>query len=112
MLPSPSLRRRLAFRSRSLEILTPLSLSPPFPARYILRRTRERFRELQHEPDSSAVTAAFAQGVADLGVARRQSVVYGLFAHHKSVMESPLEEDSEPGPSPPSSGPPFAAKRG
>lgn len=55
---------------------------------YTKRRTVDAFRHNRHLSDTKEVAAAFADGKVQLGVAKRQAVVYSLYAPKiKSVME-------------------------
>ncbi|GLT25232.1 hypothetical protein SLA2020_003760 [Shorea laevis] len=55
---------------------------------YTKRRTIDAFRHNQKLTDSSKVAAAFADGKAQLEVAKRQCIVYSLYAPKvKSVMD-------------------------
>lgn len=55
---------------------------------YTKRRALDGFRHGQGLADPSAIAAAFADGKSQLEVARRQAVVYSLYAPEvKSVME-------------------------
>ncbi|XP_019167093.1 PREDICTED: LYR motif-containing protein 4-like [Ipomoea nil] len=55
---------------------------------YTKRRTVDAFRQNKALSDSSLVAAAISDGKAQLEIAKRQAVVYGLYAPEiKSVME-------------------------
>ncbi|KAG5618499.1 hypothetical protein H5410_018323 [Solanum commersonii] len=55
---------------------------------YTKRRTIDGFRQNKDLSDPSKVTAAFSDGRSQLEVAKRQAVVYSLYAPKvKSVME-------------------------
>lgn len=55
---------------------------------YTKRRTVDAFRHNRHLSDTKEVATAFADGKVQLGVAKRQAVVYSLYAPKiKSVME-------------------------
>ncbi|KAK8953523.1 hypothetical protein KSP40_PGU000064 [Platanthera guangdongensis] len=55
---------------------------------YVRRRTIDRFRENSCLSDSASVAAAFTDGKSQLEIARRQAIVYSLYAPKvKSVME-------------------------
>ncbi|PSS07959.1 LYR motif-containing protein [Actinidia chinensis var. chinensis] len=55
---------------------------------YTKRRTIDAFRQNRDLSDPSAVSAAFSDGKSQLEVARRQAIVYSLYAPKvKSVME-------------------------
>ncbi|XP_057805054.1 protein ISD11 [Salvia miltiorrhiza] len=55
---------------------------------YAKRRAVDAFRQNRHLSDPAEVAAAFADGKSQLGVAKRQAVVYSLYAPSiKSVME-------------------------
>lgn len=55
---------------------------------YTKRRTVDAFRHNRQLSDTKEVAAAFADGKVQLGVAKRQAVVYSLYAPKiKSVME-------------------------
>ena len=55
---------------------------------YTRRRAADAFRENRALPDAAAAAAAFAEGKKQLEVAKRQAVVYSLYApKSKSVME-------------------------
>ncbi|VFQ82135.1 unnamed protein product [Cuscuta campestris] len=55
---------------------------------YTKRRTIDSFRQQKALSDSSQVAAAFSDGKAQLETAKRQALVYGLYAPKmKSVME-------------------------
>ncbi|XP_022868136.1 protein ISD11 [Olea europaea var. sylvestris] len=56
--------------------------------KYVKRRTIDAFRHNYHLSDPSATVAAFTDGKSHLGVAKRQAVVYSLYAPRvTSVME-------------------------
>ncbi|XP_065856464.1 uncharacterized protein [Euphorbia lathyris] len=56
---------------------------------YAKRRTIDGFRDNRNLSDPSAISAAFSDGKAQLEVAKRQMVVYSLYAPKiKSVMET------------------------
>ncbi|EEF47801.1 LYR motif-containing protein 4 [Ricinus communis] len=56
---------------------------------YTKRRTIDAFRENRNLTDPSSISAAFSDGKAQLDVAKRQVVVYSLYAPKiKSVMET------------------------
>lgn len=55
---------------------------------YSKRRTIDAFRTNKQLTDSSSVSTAFADGKAQLDVAKRQVLVYSLYAPEvKSIME-------------------------
>ncbi|KAI3412432.1 uncharacterized protein J3R85_017365 [Psidium guajava] len=55
---------------------------------YVRRRTIDGFRHNKDLADPSAISAAFSDGKRQLEVAKRQAVVYSLYAPEvKSVME-------------------------
>ncbi|KAF5741816.1 LYR-like [Tripterygium wilfordii] len=55
---------------------------------YTKRRTIDAFRNNQNLTDSSSVSAAYSDGKAQLEVAKRQAIVYSMYAPKvKSVME-------------------------
>ncbi|PKU72133.1 LYR motif-containing protein 4 isoform X1 [Dendrobium catenatum] len=55
---------------------------------YARRRTIDGFRENRHLSDPASVAAAFADGNSQLDIARRQVLLYSLYAPNvKSVME-------------------------
>ncbi|KAL8457583.1 hypothetical protein ACS0TY_034632 [Phlomoides rotata] len=55
---------------------------------YAKRRTVDAFRHNRSLSDPAEAAAAFADGKSQLGVAKRQAVVYSLYAPTiKSVME-------------------------
>ena len=55
---------------------------------YAKRRTVDAFRHNRHLSDHSSVAAAFSDGKAQLDVAKRQAIVYSLYAPNiKSVMD-------------------------
>ena len=81
----------------------PTFSGPPLPpsARYVLRRVRERFRE-HRGAEPGAAAAAFAAGQAELEVARRQAVVFSLYAApQRSIMELGPFVAAEAGPQTP-----------
>ncbi|KAG6761232.1 hypothetical protein POTOM_034439 [Populus tomentosa] len=56
---------------------------------YAKRRTIDAFRQNQDLTDSLAISAAYSDGKTQLDVAKRQAVVYSLYAPTiKSVMEA------------------------
>jgi len=56
---------------------------------YTKRRTIDAFRQNQNLTDSLAISAAYSDGKTQLDVAKRQAVVYSLYAPTiKSVMEA------------------------
>ncbi|KAJ1701596.1 hypothetical protein LUZ63_001375 [Rhynchospora breviuscula] len=55
---------------------------------YIKRRSLDAFRENKSLSDPSSLASAFSDGKAQLEVAKRQAVVYSLYAPKvKSIME-------------------------
>ncbi|WCJ34344.1 LYR family of Fe/S cluster biogenesis protein [Euphorbia peplus] len=55
---------------------------------YTKRRTVDAFRQNRSLSEPSAISAAFSDGKAQLEVAKRQMIVYSLYAPKiKSVME-------------------------
>jgi hypothetical protein len=55
---------------------------------YVKRRTIDGFREYKDQKDPVVVEAAYKRGLQQLEVARRQAVVYSLYAPRvKSIME-------------------------
>lgn len=55
---------------------------------YVKRRVKEEFRENISATDPAVVAKAYAHGQQSLQVARRQSVVYALYAPRtKSIMD-------------------------
>ena len=55
---------------------------------YTKRRTIDAFRHNCHLPDQSSIASAFSDGKAQLDVAKRQAIVYSLYAPNpKSVMD-------------------------
>lgn len=57
------------------------------PGRYVKRRAGERFREMQKTVEPEVADKAWAKALQDLEVAKRQAVVYGLYARkQKSIM--------------------------
>lgn len=55
---------------------------------YAKRRTVDAFRSNKNISDTSAISTAYSDGKAQLEVARRQTIVYSLYApKFKSVME-------------------------
>ncbi|KAL0436600.1 UNVERIFIED_CONTAM: hypothetical protein Sradi_0367900 [Sesamum radiatum] len=59
-----------------------------FRREYAKRRTVDSFRHNRRLSDPAEAAAAFAEGKSQLGVAKRQAVVYSLYAPRvKSVME-------------------------
>jgi hypothetical protein len=55
---------------------------------YVKRRTIDGFREYKDQKDPVVVEAAYKRGLHQLEVARRQAVVYSLYAPRvKSIME-------------------------
>lgn len=51
------------------------------------RRAGERFREMQKTVEPEVADKAWAKALQDLEVAKRQAVVYGLYARkQKSIM--------------------------
>ncbi|KAF6165189.1 hypothetical protein GIB67_000773 [Kingdonia uniflora] len=55
---------------------------------YAKRRTIDGFRGNRNLSDPSAISSAFSEGKSQLEVAKRQSIVYSLYAPKaKSVME-------------------------
>ncbi|PIN17309.1 putative protein BCN92 [Handroanthus impetiginosus] len=55
---------------------------------YAKRRAIDAFRQNRQLTDPAEATAAFAEGKSQLGVAKRQAVVYSLYSPRvKSVME-------------------------
>lgn len=55
---------------------------------YAKRRTIDAFRQNQNLTDPSSISAAFSDGKTQLDIAKRQAVVYSLYAPKmKSVME-------------------------
>ncbi|CAK7330367.1 unnamed protein product [Dovyalis caffra] len=58
---------------------------------YAKRRTIDAFRQNQNLTDPSAISAAYSDGKAQLDVAKRQAVVYSLYAPKiKTVMDSTI----------------------
>ena len=56
---------------------------------YTKRRAIDAFRQNQNLTDSSAISAAYSDGKTQLDVAKRQVIVYSLYAPTiKSVMEA------------------------
>ncbi|GJN19362.1 hypothetical protein PR202_gb06631 [Eleusine coracana subsp. coracana] len=59
---------------------------------YTRRRAADAFRENRALADAPAAAAAFAEGKKQLEVAKRQEVVYSLYApKSKSIMEMKLQ---------------------
>jgi LYR motif-containing protein 4 len=59
---------------------------------YTRRRTADAFRENRALADTPAAAAAFVEGKKQLEVAKRQAVVYSLYApKSKSIMEVKLQ---------------------
>ncbi|OIW16727.1 hypothetical protein TanjilG_14497 [Lupinus angustifolius] len=55
---------------------------------YIKRRTIDAFRQNRNLSDSPSISSAFSEGKSQLDVAKRQAIVYSLYAPPlKSVME-------------------------
>ncbi|OVA00759.1 Complex 1 LYR protein [Macleaya cordata] len=55
---------------------------------YAKRRTIDGFRQNRNLSDPSSISSAFSEGKSELQVAKRQAVVYSLYAPKaKSVME-------------------------
>ncbi|XP_038894896.1 LYR motif-containing protein 4 [Benincasa hispida] len=55
---------------------------------YTKRRTIDAFRENQSLSDASSISSAYAGGKAQLEVAKRQALVYSLYAPKvKSIMD-------------------------
>lgn len=55
--------------------------------RYILRASKESFREGSTLKDAAAVEKAFKHGQEELEVVKRQAVVYNMFSRHiKNVL--------------------------
>lgn len=55
---------------------------------YVRRRTIDGFRENRGLADPSAIASAFSEGRSQLEVAKRQAVVYSIYAPQvKSIME-------------------------
>ncbi|KAA8542523.1 hypothetical protein F0562_023675 [Nyssa sinensis] len=58
---------------------------------YSKRRTIDAFRQNKDLPDPLSVSAAYSDGKSQLEVARRQAIVYALYAPKvKSIMENKL----------------------
>uniref|UniRef100_A0A2P2JF84 Complex 1 LYR protein domain-containing protein n=1 Tax=Rhizophora mucronata TaxID=61149 RepID=A0A2P2JF84_RHIMU len=58
---------------------------------YTKRRTFDGFRRNRDLVEPSAITAAYSDGEAQLEVAKRQALVYSLYAPNiKSIMEASL----------------------
>ncbi|CAA3014797.1 Hypothetical predicted protein [Olea europaea subsp. europaea] len=56
--------------------------------KYVKRRTIDAFRHNRNLSDPAAVAAAFADGKSQLGMAKRQAVLYSFYAPRaKNVME-------------------------
>ncbi|KAJ8772995.1 hypothetical protein K2173_028172 [Erythroxylum novogranatense] len=59
---------------------------------YTKRRAADGFRENRDLTDPSSISAAYSDGIAQLQVAKRQTVVYSLYASKiKSVMEMEMK---------------------
>uniref|UniRef100_A0A0D9WUB6 Complex 1 LYR protein domain-containing protein n=1 Tax=Leersia perrieri TaxID=77586 RepID=A0A0D9WUB6_9ORYZ len=59
---------------------------------YTRRRAADAFRENHNLGDAPAITAAFAEGKKQLEVAKRQAMVYSLYAPKaKSIMDMKLQ---------------------
>ncbi|MCL7026528.1 hypothetical protein MKW94_012531 [Papaver nudicaule] len=55
---------------------------------YAKRRSIDGFRQNKNLSDPSSISSAFSEGKSQLEVAKRQSIVYSLYApKSKSVME-------------------------
>nr|AEX55239.1 catalytic/ oxidoreductase [Allium sativum] len=55
---------------------------------YTRRRAIDSFRSNQHLSDSSLISSVFSDGKSQLEIAKRQAVVYSLYAPEvKSIME-------------------------
>ncbi|KAK9278244.1 hypothetical protein L1049_027807 [Liquidambar formosana] len=55
---------------------------------YAKRRTIDGFRQNRHLSDPSTISAAFSEAKSQLEIAKRQAIVYNLYAPKaKSVME-------------------------
>jgi hypothetical protein len=66
--------------------------TPPSPHalhRYILRRSKEGFRQAAHESDSAKLQQLWQRASSELEVVKRQSIVYQLYGRkHKNVLVS------------------------
>lgn len=57
---------------------------------YAKRRTIDGFHQNQNLANPSSISSAFSEGKSQLEVAKRQAMVYSLYAPKvKSIMESP-----------------------
>ncbi|KAJ7978481.1 LYR motif-containing protein [Quillaja saponaria] len=67
---------------------------------YTKRRTIDAFRQNQNLSDPSSVASAYSEGKTQLEIAKRQAIVYSLYAPEiKSVMEIKVQtliENSNP----------------
>ncbi|KAL5723059.1 hypothetical protein ACHQM5_006503 [Ranunculus cassubicifolius] len=58
---------------------------------YAKRRTIDGFRANQTLSDATSISNAFVEGKSQLQVAKRQAVVYSLYAPKvKNIMETPI----------------------
>ncbi|KAM7483364.1 hypothetical protein LguiB_007947 [Lonicera macranthoides] len=86
VVPPPS-RREILSLFRSL-LKTGRQFSDYNIKEYTKRRTIDAFRHNKSLSDPSSISAAFSDGISQLQVAKRQSVVYSLYAPKvKSIME-------------------------
>ncbi|XP_059644034.1 uncharacterized protein LOC132285823 [Cornus florida] len=85
-MPPPS-RSEILYLFRSL--LRTARQFPDYNIReYTKRRTIDAFRHNKDLSDPSSISAAFSDGKSQLEIARRQSIVYSLYAPKvKSIME-------------------------
>lgn len=82
--PSPTQAREL-FKA----LLREARKFPNYNVReYVKRRTVDGFHEHRDASDPAAIAAAYAYGVKQLEIAKRQAVVYNLYAPAvKSIMD-------------------------
>ncbi|KAL4250969.1 complex I LYR family protein [Abortiporus biennis] len=64
---------------------------------YFLRKTKEQFRDIQHENDPAKLSAFYGDRVKELAVLKRSAIVNQLYGGWKLVVEKqkPIRERSD-----------------
>ncbi|KAL0946211.1 hypothetical protein HGRIS_012470 [Hohenbuehelia grisea] len=89
----PSRRAILSLYSTSLR--TANSFSSYNFRHYFLRRTKEKFRQLQNESDPARIQSQFNEAVKELAVLRRSAIVNQLYGGWKLAVERTPEQPEE-----------------
>ncbi|KAJ7224225.1 hypothetical protein GGX14DRAFT_424749 [Mycena pura] len=92
MATPPSRRSILSLYSMTLR--TSRSFSSYNFRTYFIRRTREKFRTLQNETDSTKIRSMYTDAVAELAVLRRSATVNQIYGGWRLAVEDMKKPES------------------